>query len=215
MASWPIWPVSMLKSLQIKYICWVLPFRDYIPNFNQIGRKMPKLCTFFTIRLVGWWGARPVWPVSMLKSLQIKYICWVLPFRDSIPNFSQIGWKMPKLCTFLVADTQLYKRLCPSVRWSVHLGSSSWKVGKRAFKIRFGDGMGCVCPCPPVRNDIVTSRHLLSLIIRERWIIRKLYINERRRSHTPNNSIFHQRWYVYHLFTLYIAHLRVQYLSIS
>ena len=51
-----VWPVSKLKSLQFKYICWVLPFRDYIPNFNQIGRKMPKLCTLFTFRLVGWLG---------------------------------------------------------------------------------------------------------------------------------------------------------------
>ena len=35
---------------------------------------------------------------------------------------------------FLVANTQLYKRLCPSVRrkWS-----SSWKVGKQAFLILF------------------------------------------------------------------------------
>ena len=95
-----VWPVSMLKSLQFKYICWVLPFRDYIPSFNQIGWKMQKLCTFLTFRLVGWSGGRPVWPVSMLKSLQFKYICWVLPFRDYIPSFNQISWKMPKLCTF-------------------------------------------------------------------------------------------------------------------
>ena len=34
---------------------------------------------------------------------------------------------------FLVADTQLYKRLCPSVGRSVGPSRSSWKVGKRAF----------------------------------------------------------------------------------
>ena len=35
---------------------------------------------------------------------------------------------------FLVADAQLYKRLCPSVRWSVRRSWwSSWKVGKRAY----------------------------------------------------------------------------------
>ena len=96
----PVWLVSMLKSLQIKYIRWVLPFRDYIPSFNQISWKMPKLCTFFTFRLVGWLGGRPVWPVGMLKCIWITYTCWVIPFRDSIPNFNQIGWKMPKLCTF-------------------------------------------------------------------------------------------------------------------
>ena len=97
LGSRPVWPVSMLKSLQIKYICWVLPFRDYIPSFNQICWKIPKLCMFFTFRLVGWLVGRPV---SMLKSLQFKYICWVLPFRDYLPNFNQIGWKMLKLCTF-------------------------------------------------------------------------------------------------------------------
>ena len=51
-----VWPVSMLKSFQIKYIYWVLPFREYIRSFNQIGWKMSKLCTFFTFRLVGWFG---------------------------------------------------------------------------------------------------------------------------------------------------------------
>ena len=35
--------------------------------------------------------------------------------------------------TFLVADTQLYKRLCPSIRPSVGPSRSSWKVGKRVF----------------------------------------------------------------------------------
>ena len=86
--------------------CWNLfklptfPFRDFIPSFNQIGWKMPKLCTFFTYRLISWFGGRPIWPVSMLKSLWIRYVCWVLPFRDYISSFNQIGWKMPKLCTF-------------------------------------------------------------------------------------------------------------------
>ena len=35
--------------------------------------------------------------------------------------------------SFLVADTQLYKRLCLSVGRSVGPTRSSWKVGKRAF----------------------------------------------------------------------------------
>ena len=96
----PVWSVSMLKSLWIKFICWVLPFRDYIPSFNRISWKMPKLCMFFTLRLVGLLGGRPVWPVNMLKFVEIKYICWVLLFRDYIQSFNQIGWKMPKLCLF-------------------------------------------------------------------------------------------------------------------
>ena len=53
------------------------------------------------------------------------------------------------LALFLVADTQLYKRLCPSVHWSVGRlvgwlvgpSRSSRKVGKHAFP-----------PLPPVRN---------------------------------------------------------------
>ena len=42
---------------------------------------------------------------------------------------------------FLVADTQLYKRLCPSVRRSVRPSvTTSRKVGKRAFKKLFAYG---------------------------------------------------------------------------
>ena len=37
------------------------------------------------------------------------------------------------LCVFLVADTQLFKRLCPSVGRAVGPSISSRKVGKRAF----------------------------------------------------------------------------------
>ena len=46
---------------------------------------------------------------------------------------------------FLVADTQLYKRPCPSVRWSV-----GWLVrhGDRVEKCENAH----FCPCPPVRN---------------------------------------------------------------
>ena len=43
--------------------------------------------------------------------------------------------------TFLVADTQLYKRLCPSIRLSVRPQPTSQKVEKRAFECFFG---GCV-----------------------------------------------------------------------
>ena len=45
---------------------------------------------------------------------------------------------------FLVADTQLYKRLCPSVRWSVGRSVRHARVDKwenAYFR-----------PCPPVRN---------------------------------------------------------------
>ena len=73
--------------------------------------------------------------------------------------------------TFLVADTQLYKRLCPSVRRSVcqHESKSGktsvfeafcvslcWKGGWVGRWVLMGVG----CPNPPVRNDIATPRHL-------------------------------------------------------
>ena len=46
--------------------------------------------------------------------------------------------------SFLVADTQLYERLCPSVRWSVRLSVHGDRVGKC--------GNTHFRPCPPVRN---------------------------------------------------------------
>ena len=78
---------------------------------------------------------------------------------------------------FLVADTQFYKRLCPlvrrSVRPSIVRGSSCRKVKKKTSGLdtfcvclcvcgtEVGVWMVVGCPCPPVRNDIVTPRHLL------------------------------------------------------
>ena len=71
---------------------------------------------------------------------------------------------------FLVAGTQLYKRLCPSVHPCVR---PSVCHGDRVENERFRyilcifecwrwvwvkTGLGC--PCPPVRNDIVTPRNL-------------------------------------------------------
>ena len=73
------------------------------------------------------------------------------------------------LATFLVADTQFYKRLCPSVRWSVRSGDrvEKWKNERFGYflcmfvyGVGFGVWIGVGCPCPPVRNDIVTPRHL-------------------------------------------------------
>ena len=78
------------------------------------------------------------------------------------------------LVLFLVADTQLYKRLCPSVGPSVR---RSVRPSVREHESKNGKtsvlDTSCVClsvvcwgwvgvggPCPPVRNDIVTPRHL-------------------------------------------------------
>ena len=59
----------------------------------------------------------------------------------------------------------------PSVRWSVR-GDRVEKWENERFRYflyvfvcgaEFGVWIGYGCPCPPVRNDIVTPRHLLSL----------------------------------------------------
>ena len=68
---------------------------------------------------------------------------------------------------------QLYKRLCSSVstliRWSVR-GHRVEKWENEPFGYFLcmfecwgwvGEWMGFGCPCLPVRNDIVTPRHLL------------------------------------------------------
>ena len=70
------------------------------------------------------------------------------------------------------------RRLCPSIRWSVRL-LVHWSVMEIELKIakkRIFEAqavtvcvcmgwarvlMGVGCPCPPVRNDIVTPHHLL------------------------------------------------------
>ena len=51
--------------------------------------------------------------------------------------------------SFLVADTQLYKRLCPYIPRSI---STSRKVGKQAFKNIFSCGQLHFRPCPSIRN---------------------------------------------------------------
>ena len=75
---------------------------------------------------------------------------------------------------FLVADTQLYKRLCWSVGPLVHWSVEGIELMLQLVSCEFvsvwegvGDGvglrLGVGCPCPPVRNDIVTPRHLFSV----------------------------------------------------
>ena len=48
--------------------------------------------------------------------------------HDSTPHYvgPSIGWSVPFLIYFLVADTQLYKSLCPSVRRSVRPSVGPW-----------------------------------------------------------------------------------------
>ena len=65
------------------------------------------------------WSARPLVRPSVgpsvrwsFRQLVSQYVCIVSLFRVVDPILPLPGM-------FLVADTQLYKRLCPSVRWSV------------------------------------------------------------------------------------------------
>ena len=55
---------------------------------------------------------------------------------------------------FLVADTQLYKSLCPSIHPSVHLSVH--------LSVRLSIS---ILLCPPVCNNIVTPRHLFSFLL--------------------------------------------------
>ena len=86
---------------------------------------------------------------------------------------------------FLVADTQLYKRLCPSVRRSVSPSIGNDRVKKwenerfssSAWVLGIGVWMEVGRPCPTVRNDFVTPRHLFPLCLcREIWS-RNLFTN--------------------------------------
>ena len=94
--------------------------------------------------------------------------------RPSHLRHYRLLWSFPhRIVSFLVADTLLYKMLCPSVSPLVRPWRLSWTMQKRAFLrlplwlsmwvcvgwVRVW--MGVVCPCPPVHNDIVTPCHLL------------------------------------------------------
>ena len=53
--------------------------------------------------------------------------------------------------------------ICRSVYWSVVIESNSVKTvicASISIVWEYGGGVGVECPCPPVRNDIVTPRHL-------------------------------------------------------
>ena len=82
--------------------------------------------------------------------------------RKSVMSWEEISNSPP---LFLVADWRHYHRLCPSVGpwWD------GWKVKKYAhfrcggcFSACKGVWKGVERPCPLVRNDIVTPRHLFS-----------------------------------------------------
>ena len=81
---------------------------------------------------------------------------------------------------FLVADTQLYKRLCPSICQSVCPSIGPWWSSRKEWKccsydcLRVWVGMGwkrackcVVCPCPPNCNNIMTLGHLFLLCSEE------------------------------------------------
>ena len=69
----------------------------------------------------------------------------------------------------LVADTKLYKRLCPSVGPSVNLSVRDYKSKSKKVNafVQLGDvlGQNGGCPCPPIRNDIGTRVNCLLPIL--------------------------------------------------
>ena len=87
--------------------------------------------------------------------------------------FSKFYYFFFIILLFLVADTQLYKRLCPSIHLLVRLlvrndQVEKWKNERyRYFLCKFKCGvgvgvwMGVGYPCPLIRNDIVNPHHLL------------------------------------------------------
>ena len=113
-----------------------------------------------------------------------EFARYSIPIRDSfIPRANSIPLTFPtsstpfqKVSVYLVADMQLYKRLCPFVgplvhllvRWFVVIELKSGETSVlNSLCVVVGVWMGVGCPCPPARNDIVTPRHffLLHLMI--------------------------------------------------
>ena len=70
------------------------------------------------------------WKFAQLDFLTKAYAWCKLIFVIANFNAKRLLGTSWNVYAFLVADTQLYKSLCPSVRWSV---TTSWKVWKRAF----------------------------------------------------------------------------------
>ena len=114
------------------------------------------------------------------SSLDCNFVCHVTTFFHRMRTL-QTFISNP-IQPFFVADTQLYRRLCPSVRPSVHrsvgpsVRPSAWveKCENECFRTLMcmflcweGGWVGCRvwmrvgCPCPPVRNNIVTPCRLL------------------------------------------------------
>ena len=112
---------------------------------------------------------------SKYHEVCIVCILYILRFSDW-PYRCRIG-------RFLVVDTQLYKRLCPSVGPSVGpLVRGHWveKWENKHFWYFLcllvcwrwvGVWLGVRCPCPPVRNDIVTPRHLFFFLTSRRFFV--------------------------------------------
>ena len=112
-----------------------------------------------------------VHPITFLNSEWFLHYCSCPTVRDCIAMYPAL--------IFLVAETQLCKRLCLSVGPSL---SMSRKVGKiLSFFLyvpvlvgrRVWTGVGC--PCPPVRNNIVTPHHLLYIV----WFMQTKLLNKK------------------------------------
>ena len=119
----------------------------------------------------------PRWNFSSQHSSSISSFTFFLFLFSLLSSFLSLSFSLLSCLSFflgfliLVADTQLCMRLCPAVRPSVGSGHRVEKWGNRRFTFRYylcmfecwlwvGLWMGVGCPCPPVRNDIVTPCHL-------------------------------------------------------
>ena len=111
---------------------------------------------------------------------------WERPYNSGYRHkLCQERSEWAKVKRFLVADTQLYKRLCPSIGQSVNPSVREHKSKSR--KVSAFDAIGgcvwskwvwskCVwskCLCPTIRNDIVTPCHLFAFY--SIWLIQHKY----------------------------------------
>ena len=85
-------------------------------------------------------------PCTVQKHKKTLYYIFVkvdfvksLLYLVDIPSQNQLNYQMDKPLDFLVADTQLYKRLCPSVGLSVH-----WSVGPSVNQHKLKSGKTCI-----------------------------------------------------------------------
>ena len=118
------------------------------------------------------WAALTLWCfLTPLKSFQLFESSQCR--QSGVVSLFQSAHTQPWI---LVADSLLYKRLCPFIGRSVH------SLRKRAFEMlrcicvfvwETGSGRGCwrwyIHPCPPVSDDTVTPHYLFFYVFAFSW----------------------------------------------